>query len=67
VSSVTGPSKLIRDTVRRATWGRKRQEMSNYTVRIELHGAKHEDKVYDDLHDKMRSHRFRRTFTDKGA
>jgi hypothetical protein len=41
--------------------------MSNYTVRIELHGAKHEDKVYDDLHDKMRSHRFRRTFTDKGG
>lgn len=32
--------------------------MAQYTVRVELHGKKHDDEVYTELHDAMEAHGF---------
>ncbi len=41
--------------------------MPRYTVRVELHGVKHEDAIYDTLHEVMESHGFERVVGAEGA
>ncbi|MHA6823886.1 hypothetical protein ACQUKI_20475 [Ralstonia pseudosolanacearum] len=41
--------------------------MANFTVRVELHGVKHDSETYAELHDEMETEGFKRTITRDGA
>lgn len=41
--------------------------MTNFTVRVELHGVKHDSETYTELHDEMETEGFKRTITTGGV